>query len=143
MQSVETLEKLGLTTASNKVKDVREMKRKLAVAYEHFRFCSPDKIDRFNKKLYDETIKDDRYKELCFIPLESYTDVPPDAALMALEAAQGKNCFDSYEVAKVEDKVVDRDPIIFGRIKNCKDRFFIAQWDHDVKIEDILKANEG
>jgi hypothetical protein len=32
------------------------------------------------------------------------------------------------------------DPIIFGKIDGCTDRFFIAQWDDDVKIEDIVGA---
>jgi len=35
------------------------------------------------------------------------------------------------------------DPILLGRITGCENRYFIAQWDDDVKIEDILKENEG
>jgi hypothetical protein len=35
------------------------------------------------------------------------------------------------------------DPIIFGRIKGSNNRYFVAQWDDDVKIEQILRADEG
>ena len=32
---------------------------------------------------------------------------------------------------------------LFGVVTGCDDRFFIAQWDDDVKIEDILQGDEG
>ena len=36
-----------------------------------------------------------------------------------------------------------KDPILVGRIQGCSDAFVIAQWDTDLKVEDILSATEG
>lgn len=145
--NTEKLEKLGLTTASSKIKELRELKQKMTIAYEHYRYVTPDKIDAFNEKLKKETLKEDeralRYKHLAFTPLDKYEAVPPTAVLDKIEEAIGKRCFDSFEIAKIEDKVEVKDPIVFGRIKGCPDRFYVGQWDDDVKIEDILKENEG
>ena len=143
----ERLEKLGLTTVGKNIKVLKEMKRKMIIAYEHFRCVPKEKIKNFNKKLRDETLlergNETRYKQLVFIPLEKYTEVPPMNVLNDLEAAQEIGCFDSYEIAKIEDIVEVKDPIVFGRIAGCTDRFFVSQWDDDVKIDDILKKNEG
>lgn len=49
-------------------------------------------------------------------------------------------CFDSFSVAHIAEV---KDPILFGEIAECTDKFFIAQWDEDVKIEDILTEKEG
>lgn len=147
MKTEEKLEKLGFTMASNKIKEVKELKRKMLVAYEHFRYVKPEKFQAFNIKLKAETMQETanerRYKTLAFIPIEKYQEIPPDAVLEALEKAQELNCFDYFEVAKIEARVEIKDPIIFGCIKGCPDKFYVAQWDDDVKIQDILKENEG
>ena len=144
---IERLEKIGLKKASNRITELRGMRRKMTIAYEHFRYVKQEKIDAFNKRLKDETLREDKkahyYKCLQFISLEEYTEVPPEHVLDALEKAQEMNCFDTFEVAKIQDKVEIKDPIVFGRIKNCPDRFYISQWDDDVKIEQILNENEG
>jgi hypothetical protein len=67
----------------------------------------------------------------------------PTEKEVELRKAKGLECFDRFEVAKVETIEVRPDPIIFGLINDCVDKFFITQWDDDVKIEDILKQNEG
>ena len=36
------------------------------------------------------------------------------------------------EIAQIEEVVIEKDPILFGRINDCADRFYIAQWDDDV-----------
>ncbi len=147
MENIERLEKIGFKKASNRIQELREMKRKMMIAYEHFRFVKQDKINAFNEKLKKETLKEDErayyYKVLQFTPLEEYSEVPPDHVLDALEKAQELKCFDTFEIAKIHDKVEVKDPIVFGRIKGCPDRFFISQWDDDVKIEQIINANEG
>lgn len=61
----------------------------------------------------------------------------------ALESAHADKCFDKFEVMTVEWHKEVPDPILFGVVNGCADRFFIAQWDTDVKIEDILKDHEG
>lgn len=140
----ERLEKLGLKAASKRVTKLRERKRKLAIAYEHYRFVRQEKIEAFNAKLRKQTMnKDYSYKTLTFTTLEQYEQTPPESVLDALETAQERNCFDSFEVAHIVTKVPTPDPILFGRIKACPDRFFIGQWDNDVAIEDLLKVNEG
>jgi hypothetical protein len=144
---IERLEKIGLTTASNRIKELKELKRKMTIAYEHFRYVKQEKIDAFNEKLKKETMKEDsrsyNFKCLNFIPLESYEEVPPLDVLDKIEEAQKLGCFDTFEIAKIQDIVQTKDPIVFGRINKCADRFFIAQWDDDVKIEQILNENEG
>ena len=141
----ERLEKLGLLTASKRIVELRERKRKLALAYEHYRFVRPEKIYAFNKRLYEKTYDRKKYtfQQLTFTPLSSYSETPPESILDALESAINRNCFDSFEVAHIVTQQKIPDPILFGRIKACPDRFFIGQWDDDVKIEDILNANEG
>lgn len=140
-EKIDRLEKLGFKTASDKIKRLAEKKRKLAIAYEHFRFVRKENIAAFQNKLYDSTRKDkEGYKMLSFTPVESYEEMPPAEVLTALEEANEKHCFDSYEVAHI---VRVKDPILFGRVNGCSDRFFVAQWDDDVAIEDILAENEG
>lgn len=141
-ETIDRLSKLGFKTASERVKKLIERKRKLALAYEHFRVVRPEKIQAFNEKLKKETYngKTGSWKTLSFTPVESYEHTPPDHVLSSIEKAIDLKCFDSFEVAHI---IEVRDPIVFGRINGCPDRFFIDQWDSDVKIEDILSKNEG
>lgn len=143
----ERLEKLGFKGASEKLKILSERKKKMAIAYEHYRFVRPEKIVEFNARLRVNTLKNEDYRttwqELSFTKIESYNEVPPEFVLTELEKAVDRKCFDSFEVAHIVTNVKVPDPILFGRIEGCADRFFISQWDDDVKIEDILKENEG
>lgn len=135
------LKRLGFTKAAESIMQTKRLARKLAVAYEHFRFVRIEKIQEFNAKLYLKTKNDrDGYKKLSFTPLGHYEATPPADVLDALETAITRDCFSSFEVAHIT-RVPD--PILFGVVDGCTDRFFIAQWDNDVKIEDILKENEG
>ena len=150
--TAERLEKLGMKKAAGNLETKKKLGKKLTLAYEHFRFVTPEKIGAFNEKLKAESIKltgkkgkdlVEHYDKLCFSTLSSYEDIPPVEVLEKVEAATEVGCFDSFEVAQVKNVHVYKDPIIFGRIEGCGDRFFIAQWDNDVRIEDILKENEG
>lgn len=147
MVNVEKLEKLGFTTATNKIKEIKDLNRKMVVAYEHFRYVTPDRIDIFNENLKRETLREDKsayhYKQLIFVSLADYPKVPPMEVLDKIEQAQELKCFDYFEIAKIEAITEQKDPIIFGRINKCPDRFFIAQWDNDVKIDQIISNNEG
>jgi len=161
---------LGFTKAGTKLKSKMDLKRRLLIAYEHYRFVTPQVMDRFQAAIKQKTYtvtdpcpqchnhkkkkrkctycqgtgaREATYDKLCMTPIADYPEAPPQPVLDALKEAQKKEVFDTYEVGKVES-VVDRpDPIVFGRIKGCDDRFFIAQWDNDVKIEDILTKFEG
>lgn len=139
---VDRLEKLGFKAASAKVKEMAVRKRKMAIAYENYRYVRPEKIAAFNAKLHDKTYnrKDRSYQTLDFTGIEYYQGAPPADVLSALEVAQDRQCFDQFEVAYIRNV---KDPILFGGIKGCTDKFYIAQWDNDVKIQDILKDNEG
>ena len=145
--STDRLDKIGLKTASNKIKELKELRRKMSIAYEHFRFVTPEKINAFNDKLRKQTEKINNYystyDRLNFISLSNYEEVPPLDVLDKIEQAQEIGCFDTFEIAKIESVKETKDPIVFGIVNGCPDKFFVAQWMDDVKIEDILKENEG
>lgn len=132
------LDKLGFKKAVSTMDKIQRM----SLAYEKYMFVSQEKINKFNDKLRIETLKEDAksriYKHLAFTPIGDYGKVPPDKVLDKLEAAQNTGIFDSFEVAYIEWVKEVKDPIIFGRINGCDDRFFISQWDDDVKVEDII-----
>lgn len=140
------LEKLGFKTAGLQLTELLQKKRKLALAYEHYRFVTPEDVAEFNTKLMQKTgknmqsIQEMEYKTLAFLPIEQYTNVPPDDVLTSLEVAQERKCFDSYEVAYIKNV---KDPLLFGRVHGTPNRFFIAQWDNDVSIDDLIKENQG
>lgn len=136
---INRLDRLGFKAAGTKVKELATRQRKMAIAYEHYRFVRPEKIDAFNDKLLKKG-SNAGYQRLSFTSVELYQEVPPPHVLGEMEIAMDRKCFDSFEVAHI---VNVKDPILFGRIEGCPDRFFIDQWDDDVKIEDILKPNEG
>lgn len=143
----EKLAKVGMRTAVAQLQEKKATAKKMLIAYEHYRFVRQENIDAFNRKLKEESYKETRdayqYKFLNFISLESYTEIPPLHVLESIEQAMEKGCFDTFEVAKIQDVVQVKDPIVFGRIKGCPDRFFIDQWDDDVRITDLLKEGEG
>ena len=145
--TVEKLKELGLTQASNNLQEAKDFERKCAIAYEKFRYIKPERFVEFNACIKAKTLKSDKYQEtydrLTFTKLASYAEIPPVDVLTKLENARKENCFDYYEVAKIESVKELIDPILFGCINNCTDRFFVAQWGEDVKIEDILDVNEG
>lgn len=142
------LESLGFKTVSETLKKAKEFKRKMAVAYEHFRFVRQEKIDQFNQKLKEKTIKrsdsvfgGSTFQVLAFSSVASYEKSPPMDVLLKMKDAADKKCFDSFEIAYIKE--VTDDPILFGRIEGCPDRFYVAQWDNDVTIEQIIDSNEG
>jgi hypothetical protein len=140
------LEKLGFKTAATDLALLVERKRKLALAYEHYRYVTPEKVGAFNTKLLHKSGKNlhsmvnMEYQVLVFTPIQDYATVPPEEVLAALETAQDRKCFDSYEIASIKNV---KDPLLFGRVEGTANRFFIAQWDTDVSIDDLLKENEG
>lgn len=135
------LEKLGFKRAMTKLGRGRKAFPKLKVAYARYGFIREEQIQTFQQKLEKEKAKVGYKKRLSFSRLENYDrDVPPEDVLEKIAAAKEVGCFDYFEIAFVEE--VKKDPIVFGRIEDCKDRFFIAQWDNDVSIEAIIMASE-
>lgn len=143
------LEELGFTTAAKGLKEKRELARKMRIAFEHFRVVQPMHIQKFNEELYARSRTKTSitgsysYQHLAFIPISQYGEVPPATALEALRAAKELKCFDSFEVAKIESVQIIPDPILFGIINGCDNKYFITQWDSDVRIEQLLKEDEG
>ena len=140
MKTSTQLEKLGFKAAKKKL----DTAQKLAIAYGKYGFVTQQKVDKFNEKLQEETIRTEKnyreYKRLQFTPIDQYEKVPPQDALVRLEAAMNDGIFDTFEVATIRWVKEIIDPIIFGRIDGCTDRFFVCQWDSDVSIEDIVGA---
>ena len=149
---INQLEKLGFKQAVSELKEKQELKRKMSIAYEHFRYVKPEKFDAFNEKLKEKTLKETgeagknlyhNYDKLAFISVEKYATIPPQDILDKIEEAQKMECFDTFEICKIESIHEYKDPIVFGVINGCPDKFFVAQWLDDIKIEDILMENEG
>jgi len=145
MKLVERLEKLGFTKVAKELKAKEEFKRKLIIAYEHFKYITPEAIEKFNEELKEKTYQEIspgyyKYNRLKFVKISEYDRIPPESVLNKLEEAQKLNIFDEFEVAFIEE--VEEDPIIFGRIKGCEDRFFICQWDNDIKVEELEKFQD-
>lgn len=143
IKSEDRLAQLGFTASAKKIKGLKDRQRKLALAYEFYKFVRPEIVDKFNtalrKKSYDWD-KRGGYHVLEFVPVAAYDGVPPPEVLTEMEKAVERKCFDSYEVAYIR-KV--EDPLLFGCVAGCEDKFFIGQWDTDVSIDQLLKENEG
>jgi hypothetical protein len=142
------LRELGLTEAANKMKHQRELARKLRIAFEHFRVVTPDQISRFQQELLEKRRAGlysggYTYQALKFTALESYPNVPPSEVLEKIRGAKELKCFDRFEVLTLETVEVIPDPVVFGIIDGCDNKYFVAQWDDDVKIEQILREDEG
>ncbi len=134
------LEKLGLKKALDKIRKGKEVYPKLEVAYARFGFIKQAQVDKFQEVLGKQKAAKGYYKRLSFVKLENYDrDVPPMDVLEKIDEAKKIGCFDYFEIAFIEE--VKKDPIVFGRIEKCPDRFFIAQWDDDVSIEQIIMAS--
>lgn len=144
----ERLRHLGLNAAAREVMRLSSLAQKCAVAYEHYRFVTQDHIDKFGHALRERTLQQiggyqTVWDAVAVVPLQDYAKVPPSSALDALEEAQRLGCFDTFEVAIIQSVRQVKDPILFGRIEGCPDRFFVAQWDLDISIDDLLQGDEG
>jgi len=146
MATVDRLEKLGFKRASKELVEKEALNKKLVLAYQHFKWLTPEDVTVFNEELQKKTLKEDSktrdYKKLVFITVANYGTVPPTDILEKMEKAIEIGCFDNFEIAKIESIKEVKDPILFGCIVGCGDRFFIAQWDDDVKFEDIVGKGE-
>ena len=130
MEIAERLKSLGFNRLADSFSNKKEVKGKMKVAYRTYPHLTQEKINAFNKKLEKKRLR------VNFYSVSSYENgIPSTEVLDKLEEAKKLGCFDSFEIAKVEEI---KDPILFGRISGCPDYFFIAQWGEDIKIEDIL-----
>lgn len=139
--------KAGFEAAADKFDLIADRQRRLVQAYEFYRYVSKAKIEAFQARLKDSTIKIDGYTttfdQLVFEPVEKYAGMPPKDVLEAVSVAKERGIFDVLEVASIQTQRVVADPIVFGRITGCPDRFFVAQWGDDVKLTDLIGEHDG
>lgn len=93
---------------------------KISVKTKDYNSTDPKTIGKF---VYTET------------PVSEYPDIPPNDVLQVMKTHKDRKIFDYFSIAKVTHIV---DPIMFGRINGCEDRFYIAQWGNDITLDDIL-----
>ena len=138
----EELKALGFTKAALEIDKTKEFNRKLSEAYLHYKIVRSEHIEAFNKKLKTRTYRDSvyyvEYEKLVEIDIAEYGAVPPDAVLEKLREAKEHNCFDYFTIAKIESVKEYKDPILFGRIEGCSDRFFLTDWDNDIKLSELI-----
>lgn len=150
-QMLEKLQRLGLRSAAQTVKVRKGKAKRLTEVYDHYKFVTPEQVDRFQKKLRCRTEKlinrgkQIRYEALKFTRLADYPEIPPPGVLTALEKAQATGYFDAFEIAHIEQVTENApskrkpDPVLFGTLVGCYDRFLIAQWGNDVSFEQIVR----
>lgn len=68
-------------------------------------------------------------------PLATYPTIPPVDVLQAIQTNQDRKVFDYMTIAEVNEV---EDPLLLGRIKGSKDRFFLYQWGKDVNLDDVI-----
>jgi len=149
---LELAEKAGFTRAVQAAKDVQDRRKRLAIAFEHFRYVTLEDIETFQNQLRESTFTNngtayprlvETFDVLALVLIEDYHGLPPEAVVKEVARVKDMGVFDAMEVAYVQTKRVDRDPIIFGTITGCPHRFYVAEWGDDVSINDILGKHDG
>lgn len=147
VDQLDKLEQLGFKKAHKKVTEKIDRSKKMHAAYQDYEFITPEDVKKFNELLKKKTLKDTTgyatYDKLAFIEVKDYTEAPPQEVLDKMGTAVDKGCFDTFEIAKIDSVKEVKDPILFGRVTGCGDRFFIAQWDDDVTLKMIREAVDG
>ncbi len=142
----------GFAAAAESVKKQRTMARKLRIAFEFHRIVTPGNIKKFQDDLKTKTLKMDgknqwgnieTYDRLLFTKVEDYKECPPREVLEEVKKAKARGIFDRFEVATIQSVTTVPDPIVFGVIDGCENKFFVAQWGSDVSIEQLLAEDEG
>lgn len=145
-EHLEVAKAAGFDAAAKRAGDDFELGTKLQRAQSSFQSITQVQIDKFNQDLRKKTEETDKktgrmsWKELAFVAVERYPNLPPLEVMQQVKTAREMDIFEKFEVSYIEtrDRVRDKDPIVFGLVKGSTDRFFIAQWGDDVKISDLL-----
>ena len=73
------------------------------------------------------------------VRFEQYDKLIPEFCLDKALLAKQTGFFDYFTVGYPEHAFgQDKDPVIFGRRNGSENRFFIAQWDNDITLDDLL-----
>lgn len=141
-QKVTKYRELGLEKIANELaKEATRIMRYEAIAKYKYKKITWEKVEKFRRSLGFN-------KVLEIIPLKELNVIPPKKVLAKLETAIKRKIFDDFLVFSIR-RVPD--PILFGVIKEdlipsetvrpeeCyRNYFFIAQWDKDIKLADII-----
>ena len=76
-------------------------------------------------------------------PVCNYKGNPPSGILKKIIEENKKGIFDELRIVTVSKEVLAKDPLLIGRINGSEQRFFIAQWGDDVKMEDLFRAKQS
>lgn len=71
-------------------------------------------------------------------PLKDYIGLIPPIQLSKGITAVKSDLFDKVSVLEYEFVKKLPDPLLVGQIKGCDDLFFIAQWDDDILLDDLI-----
>lgn len=115
------------------------VKMKKDIRYSQIYF-KPDNSEGLSEyiecySLYDKEAKHGWIETL----VEKYNKIPPKYVFEKLKTVRNLNLFDYYTVAELGTLTEkQKDPLLLGRLKNESDRFFISQWDDDIKLDDLI-----
>lgn len=151
--TVEELKELGFTAAAAGVERDRVLAHKMRVAWENTEsVITPEIFAKFCEDLRRQTERKtgqtnqwgehSTFDTIKLTSLADYPEVPPKEALDALKRVKDLGCFDSFEVATRKSVHVIPDPVIFGRINDCPDRYTVAIWGDDLPIREWLAKDE-
>lgn len=70
--------------------------------------------------------------------VEEYDGVPPSYVYEKLIKAKEAKVFDYFTVATIKRNIKLPDPLLLGRIKGDDNRYFIAQWDDDIHLDNLI-----
>lgn len=140
---------LGMTKAVEQAEKDEALTKSLLVAYQNYAFISQEKIDAFCARLQQKTLTTTgragwdlhhHYDTLKLEPLETYPGLPPVDVLTQVKAAKQRGIFTRFEVASIESVNEYKDPIVFGIVEGCSDRFYIGEWGEDVSMADLMSG---
>lgn len=98
---------------------------------------SDEQLVRYATPVYDHLVLDN---------LEAYEGLPPVDVMLKVKEARSRGIFNGFQVAHVQPvatRIVLPDPIVFGCVQGCTDRFFVAEWGTDVRLADLVGPNGG
>jgi hypothetical protein len=79
-------------------------------------------------------------KRFCWVETltEKYSNIPPAFVYKKLIIAKEQNIFDYFTVSTIEVDIPLKDPLLLGRINGDTNRYFIAQWDDDIQLDNLI-----
>jgi len=139
-------EKLGQIAMSEEcIKQFIVLSRESAMWACGFKlFITKNQAEKFSHSIKDETLK--------ITPLKNFARIIPASVVKKVKKTIDKRLFDSYVIFHLDNKSVketqkekierEKDPIIFGKINESDNYYFIGDWEDeldDLRLGDIVK----